>query len=234
MLVPTKEAKTGRAGCQNKECKDAKVKIPKGELRVGSWVDSGNFQSWFWRHWGCVTPKMIHNVMESLDELDDSSGDEKNLSLLDGFDELPEEFQATVKKALEQGHVDDKDWNGDAEVNRPGKSGFRVRGKKGDDEHNEETPKKATSSKKRGPADEDEAEDSKPIKKTKVVKKAAKDEGADSKPKKNGTKVTNDDTHEEDEQKPKRGRSKKTKAENDGDAEAKPKRGRPKKAKSAE
>lgn len=50
--------------------------------------------------------------MESLDELDDSSGDEKNFTLLDGFDELAEEAQATVQKALEQGHVDDKDWNG--------------------------------------------------------------------------------------------------------------------------
>lgn len=55
---------------------------------------------------------MIHNVMESLDELDDSSGDEKNFTLLDGFDELPEEFRAKVQKALEQGHVDDEDWNG--------------------------------------------------------------------------------------------------------------------------
>ncbi|KAJ5818562.1 hypothetical protein N7474_004153 [Penicillium riverlandense] len=219
----TEEAKTGRAGCQNKECKDAKLKIPKGELRVGSWVDSGNFQSWYWRHWGCVTPKMIHNIMEALDELDDSSGDQKNFTLLDGFDELPEEFQATVQKALEQGHVDDKDWKG---------TGFRVRGKKADDEHMEESPKKATSAKKRGHADDDDA-DKKPTKKAKAVKKVAKDEGADSKPAKNGTKVANDATHQETEQKSKRGRSKKAKAETD-DAEAKPKRGRPKRTKTSE
>lgn len=44
-------ASTGRAGCQNKECKDQKAKIEKGELRFGTWVDSQNFQSFFWRHW---------------------------------------------------------------------------------------------------------------------------------------------------------------------------------------
>lgn len=44
-------ASTGRAGCSNKECKDNKVKIAKGELRVGSWVENEKFQSWTWRHW---------------------------------------------------------------------------------------------------------------------------------------------------------------------------------------
>lgn len=51
-LIPSPElAKSGRAGCQTKECKDEQQKIPKGELRVGSWVDSENRQFWSWRHW---------------------------------------------------------------------------------------------------------------------------------------------------------------------------------------
>lgn len=44
-------AKSGRSGCQTKECKDEKVKIQKGELRLGSWVDTDARQFWTWRHW---------------------------------------------------------------------------------------------------------------------------------------------------------------------------------------
>ena len=32
--------------------------------------------------------------------------------LIDGYDELPESAQEKVKRALEQCHVDDEDWNG--------------------------------------------------------------------------------------------------------------------------
>ena len=31
---------------------------------------------------------------------------------LDGYDELPDDLQETVRKAFEQGHVDDEDWRG--------------------------------------------------------------------------------------------------------------------------
>ena len=34
-----------------------------------------------WRHWGCVTPKIITNMKKSFDEADE----------LDGFDELKDE-----------------------------------------------------------------------------------------------------------------------------------------------
>jgi len=51
-LTPSSElAKSGRAGCQVKECKDEKLKIPKGELRVGTWIDTSSQQFWSWRHW---------------------------------------------------------------------------------------------------------------------------------------------------------------------------------------
>ncbi|PYH42355.1 uncharacterized protein BP01DRAFT_359446 [Aspergillus saccharolyticus JOP 1030-1] len=145
------EASTGRAGCQNKECKDAKVKIAKGELRHGSWVDTGGFQSYRWRHWGCVTPVVIENLKEAIEEL--SGGDATDYSALDGFDELSEENQEKVRRALEQGHVDDADWRGDVEFNRPGQRGFRKKAPKEtaakakdeeedeEDEEQEPTPK---------------------------------------------------------------------------------------------
>lgn len=37
---------------------------------------------------------------------------EGDLELVDGYEELSEEHQEKVKRALEQGHVDDEDWKG--------------------------------------------------------------------------------------------------------------------------
>jgi len=50
-----------------------------------------------------VTPEVLHNWWENA---------EKNLELIDGYDALPSEVQEKVNSALEQGHVDDEDWNG--------------------------------------------------------------------------------------------------------------------------
>ncbi|KAF7586641.1 hypothetical protein BBP40_008532 [Aspergillus hancockii] len=116
------QASTGRAGCQNKECKDQKIKIAKGELRLGSWVDTDRIQAFFWRHWGCVTPKIISNLVELVGE-----DEEKDYEQIDGFEDLSQESQEKIKKALDQGHVDDEEWKGDVEMNRPGKVGFRKR-----------------------------------------------------------------------------------------------------------
>lgn len=35
-----------------------------------------------------------------------------NMELVDGFDTLPDELQAKVRRALEQRHVEDDEWNG--------------------------------------------------------------------------------------------------------------------------
>jgi hypothetical protein len=32
--------------------------------------------------------------------------------LVDGFDEVPEEYQEKIKFALENGHIPDEDWKG--------------------------------------------------------------------------------------------------------------------------
>jgi len=52
---------------------------------------------------GCVTPTIIHNWQESC---------EGDMELIDGYDVLPEDVQEMVKRALEQGHVDDDVWKG--------------------------------------------------------------------------------------------------------------------------
>ena len=48
-----------------------------------------------------MTPRQILNLKASI---------EGDPSQLDGYDELPEEFQEKITNALEQGHVDDEDW----------------------------------------------------------------------------------------------------------------------------
>ena len=50
-----------------------------------------------------MTPTVIHNWYESAD------GD---MEMIDGYEDLPADAQARVKRAFEQGHVDDEDWNG--------------------------------------------------------------------------------------------------------------------------
>jgi hypothetical protein len=107
-----------RAGCQNKECKAAAVKITKGEFRYAIQVTINDHQSWQYRHWyapfpkitcstnlcrGCVTPKQIENLIET------TGGD---TDMVDGFDEVPAEYQEKIKFALENGHIPDEDWKG--------------------------------------------------------------------------------------------------------------------------
>lgn len=41
-----------------------------------------------------------------------SGNSDRDPSLLDGFTELPEEFQEKIVLAMERGHIDDNDWNG--------------------------------------------------------------------------------------------------------------------------
>lgn len=47
--------------------------------------------------------------MSSLKEKD---GDALNYETLDGWEDLGDDEHAKIKKAIEQGHVDDSDWRG--------------------------------------------------------------------------------------------------------------------------
>ena len=50
-----------------------------------------------------MTPTQIANMKEKTED---------NLEYLDGYEELPEDLQEKVRRAMEQGHVDDEDWRG--------------------------------------------------------------------------------------------------------------------------
>lgn len=54
---------------------------------------------------------MIEHITNAWHEM---TGDveEKDYSVLEGYDDLPEEYQEKIRKALSQGHIDDEDWKG--------------------------------------------------------------------------------------------------------------------------
>lgn len=58
---------------------------------------------------GCTTPRVLENIKTGWEEMCDGKPD---YSLLDGYDEIPEEFQEKVRRAVENGHIDDEDWKG--------------------------------------------------------------------------------------------------------------------------
>lgn len=54
-----------------------------------------------------MTPLVVKNWKEKA---------EGDMNLVDGYEELPEEFKEKVARTFEQGHVDDEDWNGVGDV----------------------------------------------------------------------------------------------------------------------
>lgn len=44
-----------RAGCKDSVCKKENVKILKGEIRFGTWVEINERGSWAWKHWYVVS-----------------------------------------------------------------------------------------------------------------------------------------------------------------------------------
>ncbi|MCJ1392687.1 hypothetical protein MMC18_005558 [Xylographa bjoerkii] len=109
-------APSGRAGCKATECKKQGIKIDKGELRHGTFLEIQEHQSWAWKHWGCVTPVQIASLKKDI---------EGNLDYLDGYEDLNDDDKVKIRQALADGHVADEDWRYDVEMNRPGKRGFR-------------------------------------------------------------------------------------------------------------
>ncbi|KAL3710489.1 hypothetical protein TMatcc_004284 [Talaromyces marneffei ATCC 18224] len=155
------ESPNKRAGCSVKACKDHKIKIQKGELRLGTWVDNERFQSWSYRHWGCVTVRVLANILEAIEE-----NGEPNFDVLDGFEDLSAENQTKIKEAILKGDIDEADKTDHSLLN----------GAAGEDAQNEASgsPKKAKAdakakSKKRSRAQSDDEEEV-PSKKTKKTK----------------------------------------------------------------
>lgn len=50
-----------------------------------------------------MTPQVLKNWADQ---------SEMDMDMVDGYDTLPDELQAKVKRALEQHHVEDDEWNG--------------------------------------------------------------------------------------------------------------------------
>ena len=91
-----------------------------------------------WRHWGCVTPKIITNVKNVHEEADD----------LDGFEDLTPEDQEKVRTAYDSGRVADEDIPESARKPDAGED-------EDDEDENQEKPKKKRASKKK----DEEADD---------------------------------------------------------------------------
>ncbi|QPG96302.1 hypothetical protein C2857_003798 [Epichloe festucae Fl1] len=169
-----------RATCKDTVCKKEQVKITKGEIRFGSWVEVQEHGSWSWKHWGCVSGSQLQNLR---DECDKGDG-EWDFDTIDGYDELTQKIRRCVKQA----HIDPEDFKGDPEKNRPGEKGIHLTAKQKaakaaaaeteEDEPEAAKPKKAT---KRGrkKADDDEEDDEKPKAKKSKTAKPSKSSKAD-------------------------------------------------------
>jgi len=188
-------ASSNRAKCKGPvPCKGNT--IAKGSLRHGTLTDINGNSTFHWRHWGCVTKKILSNMKEKVGEAED----------LDGFDDMKPEDQEKIKTAWEKGQVADEDIPETAR-------------KEGEEDDQGRKRKKAISKKKKAESESDQAEEATktaPSRTRSTVKKAAKkpdsdvesaDEESGEKPQKRsnvgkGKKV--DDIQQEDEPKKKR------------------------------
>jgi hypothetical protein len=59
---------------------------------------------------------VIQNLLNALGSLE---GIEDDLNVIDGYDELSQEWQGKVLTMLREGHVPDEDWKGVSDPGRP-------------------------------------------------------------------------------------------------------------------
>eukprot|EP00158_Paraphelidium_tribonemae_P002660 Partr_v1_DN25544_c0_g1_i3_m20780 putative Poly(ADP-ribose) polymerase and DNA-Ligase Zn-finger region len=79
------QAKTGRSSCKaGKSCADKHIN--QGELRFGSVGSFNDHETVFWRHWTCVTPKILSNVGSP--------------EAMEGYSTLPPEHKAMVDEVF--------------------------------------------------------------------------------------------------------------------------------------
>ncbi|KAK3191202.1 hypothetical protein K4F52_002791 [Lecanicillium sp. MT-2017a] len=162
-----------RAKCKDSVCQKEAVKLLKGEIRFGTWVEIEERGSWAWKHWGCVSGQQ----MERLHDACKKGDDDYDFDEIDGYDEITDaDVKKKIERCVRQAHIDPEDFNGDPEKNVPGATGIRLtaaqkRAKEkpaadGDDD----APSKKTKKRARRVADDDESDDDAPI--TKTTKKA--------------------------------------------------------------
>ncbi|UKZ95444.1 uncharacterized protein TrAFT101_010288 [Trichoderma asperellum] len=188
-----------RAGCHDTVCKKEAVKIQKGEIRFGSWVEIQEHGSWSWKHWGCVSGAQI----AGLQELCGGDPDNYDFDAIDGYDELDDnEVKEKIQRCIKQGHIDPEDFNGDPEKNKLGEKGIHLTAKQ-----KAAKEKAATEA-----ADADEAPAGKASKRSR--KKAANDDDDEPKTKK----ARKSKNVEADEEEPKAKSKTKGKSVGEGDA----------------
>jgi len=132
MSYRVETALSKRAGCQATECKKNGVKIDKDDLRLGIWVEYGDRGGWSWRHWGCVTGKVLQGLRDLVADPDEPG--EYRWDMLDGFesgdknslDKKPQ-LQEKVRRCIMQGFIDPEDYNGDPEMNVLGAAGLHTK-----------------------------------------------------------------------------------------------------------
>ncbi|GKT92497.1 protein kinase Rad3 [Colletotrichum tofieldiae] len=202
----TEVSPNNRAGCTDGVCKKAAAKCLKGSLRFGTWTKIMDHESFKWKHWGCVSGEQMAHVKE-LCEKEDGTFD---FDAFDGYDEMGDhpDLQAKIRKAIEQGHIDPEDFNGDPWMNKTGQRG--IRGKKpkdwDDGENGEEAevsshilgndaheglhlapgrggPAKGKKRARKSAAADDEEEEKPKAKRTKKAATKAEDEDEKPKPK---------------------------------------------------
>ncbi|KAG5942730.1 hypothetical protein E4U59_000919 [Claviceps monticola] len=144
-----------RAGCKDSICSKEKIKITKGELRFGTWVEIQDHGSWSWKHWGCVSGSQLQNLQE---ECDKGNG-EWDFDTIDGYEELTDAgIQEKVRRCVKQAHIDPEDFKGDPEKNRPGEKGIHLTAKQKAAKEAEEAKETETAK------DAEPAQESKPTK----------------------------------------------------------------------
>ncbi|KAI9047017.1 hypothetical protein LZ554_009091 [Drepanopeziza brunnea f. sp. 'monogermtubi'] len=194
MSYRVETASSGRAGCTSTECKAAKTKIDKDELRLGVWVSIRDHASWKWRHWGCVTGKVLEGIRNLL--ADPDAPGKYRWDALDGYDsegveknslEKHPDLQEKVRRCITQGFIDAEDFNGDPEMNVLGAVGLRTKESKKKIKDDQKLAGGSSTGKKRvkdeaDEADEDEATPAKKKRATKKNLKADPEDDEDMKP----------------------------------------------------
>ncbi|KAJ3140519.1 hypothetical protein HDU90_007819 [Geranomyces variabilis] len=91
-------ATSGRSKCKaGKSCADPTIK--KGDLRWGTAFESqSGTPMTTWRHWDCVTTKVLHNVKAKVESLEE----------LSGFESLNDEDKEKIKSAWDAGEMPSK------------------------------------------------------------------------------------------------------------------------------
>lgn len=62
---------------------------------------------------GCITPKIVENLVEALVGKDGNADDiDDTVDAIDGWEDMSDEWKEKILTMLKDGHVPDEDWKG--------------------------------------------------------------------------------------------------------------------------